>query len=343
MSRGETWLVTGARGFLGRHVLRALAERPDIERVLTLDRRRPATTGGLVADLGAGPPDLGPLLTDDHSEEAGGDAGDTETDSAAPAIDVVVHLAGLAHRLASAAEYRRSHLRGTQNLLTALDRLGPPPRAVVFASSVAVYGRREGGLLPEETPIAPVSNYGAAKADAEAVLTTWAERRRVEAAVLRLPLLVGRQAPGNLGRMLRALERHRYVSVGPGSARRSMVLAEDVAALLPRASRHGGTYHLTDRHHPSFRELEEALCRALGRDLPPRIPLRTARLAARLGDFATRLSEPLTGRRAPFDSAVYERMTSTLTFDDDKAVRRLGWAPRAVLEETERWIGDSSY
>lgn len=345
MSDGETWLVTGAAGFLGRHVLTALAESPAIDRVVTLDRRRPAVEGGLVADLAEEPPDLGKLFGLGSAFGPGPGLGAGRT------IDVVVHLAGLAHRdglahrahrAGDAVLHRRSHVHGMQNLLTALDELGERPRAVLFASSVAVYGRDSGGLLTEETPLAPTTDYGAAKADAESLLTGWAARRNVTASVLRLPLLVGREAPGNLGRMIRALERHRYVGVGPGSARRSMVLAEDVARLLPRASRQAGTFHLTDRRHPSFRELEQVVCRVLGRALPPRMPLSLARPLARLGDLAGRVSEPLLDRPAPFTGETLRRMTSTLTFNDDRAVRRLGWSPRPVLEEAERWVGAST-
>lgn len=320
----ETWLVTGAGGFLGRHVVEALATEPSVGRCLTLDRRRAAAEGGLIADLAARPPDLRSALA----------RGET--------VDVVVHLAGLAHREADAAAHHRAHVDGTRHLLAAVAALEAPPRAILFASTVAVYGRIEGGLLSEQTPLDPTTAYGAAKADAEDLIGTWGARHEVAAVVLRLPLVVGREAPGNLGRMIEALAHHRYLGVGAGEARRSMVLAEDVAAFLPRASRGAGTYHLTDRRHPSFRELERAICAALGRRLPPRLPRPLARGLGRLGDLGSRLSEPLAGRRLPFTSETFERMTSTLTFSDVRAVRELGWTPGAVLERAERWVGASS-
>ena len=61
-----------------------------------------------------------------------------------------------------------------------------------------------------------------------------------------------------------------------------MVAADDVAAILPRVAECGGTYHLTDGHHPTFAEVESAMARSLGVRVPPRIPLPVARAGARV-------------------------------------------------------------
>ena len=64
--------------------------------------------------------------------------------------------------------------------------------------------------------------------------------------------------------MIAGLRRGRYAGIGDGSTRRSMVLATDVAAALPELAALAGVFHLTDRQHPSFSELEAAICEALG-------------------------------------------------------------------------------
>lgn len=302
----ERWLLTGARGFLGRHAHATLVER-GVE-VVPLDHRPPAQPGGLVADLATEIPRLG-----------------------SPA-DVVVHCASLVHHQASDEAFERTIVGGTRNLLAAIDRLGTAPWAFVYASSVAVYGPVRGELLSETTPATATSPYGRSKRVAEEIVSEWSQRRGVKATVLRLPALVGPGMVGSLATLVAALRRQTYVGIGPGSARRSLVLAEDVAAALPALSRQEGVFHLTDRIHPSFRQIELAVRSRLGRRPPPRIPLAAARLIARVGDLIGRA-----GLETRFSSGTLDRATTSLTFDDSRAVERFGWAPRAVLEEIGGW------
>ena len=306
-SMRERWLVTGARGFLGRRVCGSLRDRGF--EVVPLDHHPPPQENGLVADLATQVPKL---------DEA---------------PDVVVHLASLVHHQASGALFEQTITLGTQNLLASLDRFETGPRAFIYASSVAVYGLTSGELLPESTPPTAASPYGGSKRRAEELIADWAKPRAVAATMLRLPGLVGAGMVGSLPRLIRALERRRYVGIGPGTARRSLVLASDVAEALPSLAGCEGVFHLTDRVHPSFLDFEAAICERLGRRLPVRIPLAAARIIGRLGDLAQ-----AAGLTAPFSSEILERTTSTLTFDDSAAVAQLGWAPRPVLEQIDRWI-----
>ncbi len=308
---GERWLVTGARGFLGRHACDALRDRGYV--VVPLDRSPPEQPGGLVADLGTGVPDLG--------EEP---------------FDVVVHLASLVHHDASGADFERAILDGTGHLLEGLDRLSAPPKSVIYASTVAVYGLEEGENVPESTPTEAESAYGGSKWKAERAIADWATARGVKASMLRLPGIVGAGMAGSLAALVGALRSRSYVGVGPGTARRSLVMAGDVAAALPRLAELEGPLHLTDRHHPSFLELEAAICRELGRRAPHRIPSFAARGVALAGDLAERL-----GANPRFTSDTYRRTLSTLTFDDSRAVRLIGWSPTPVLEAIDVWMPEA--
>jgi nucleoside-diphosphate-sugar epimerase len=301
-------LITGASGFLGRvataHLLRH---------------------GWEVAVVGRHPVPGVPGITVDLSHEAFPIAG--------PPPDAVYHLAGRAHVLPRTAREREDMLRvnvqGTRNLLASLDRRDCVPRAVIFASSVSVYGRREGELLDETTETRPIDVYGTSKKLAEELLREWCDPRKVALTVLRLPLLVGPGAPGTLGRMVKAVVSNRYLGVGTGQTRVSMVMAGDVAGLLPRLPGHAGIYHLTDGYHPSFLELETALARAAGRRPPWRLPLGLARAGAVLGD----LVQAVTRRPMPLNTGVIRKMTSTLTFSDARSRQDLGWRPGRVLDQ----------
>jgi len=300
----EPLLVTGASGFLGRHLMAAV--RAAGQPALALGRG-PAGVGRISADLTAGPPDL-------------------------PRVGRVWHAAGLAHRLPrNRAEEQRFfdvNAGGTEHLLRALERQARPPRHLVLISTVAVYGREEGPELDESEPLAASDAYGRSKLEAERLALAWSERQAVPLTVLRLPLVAGIGAPGNWGAMVRHLGRGSYRGIGAGASRRSLVLAGEDARLMAALVPARGTFHLTDGCHPSFLELETALARVLGRPAPPRLPLWLAQALARCGDLGGRvLRRPL-----PFDSHTYEKMTRSLTFSDALARRELAWRPGSVLD-----------
>lgn len=300
-------LVTGGSGFLGRHLVHHLAGQGTDVAALC---RRPVERVRLVpADLSS-----------------------PELEFGRNSFSVVYHLAGLAHRVPRTAEeeseFFRVNVEGTGNLLRALERTSPLPEAVVLISSVAVYGQEEGTLLDEGTPRRAREPYGASKREAEDILLDWSSRCGVRAAIIRLPLIVGRNAPGNFGMMVASLRSGRYLGVGTGAARRSMVLAEDVARILPAAARAGGIFNLTDGYHPSFAELEASICAALRRAAPRRLPLILAKVLASAGDCG----QKLIGRQLPFSSRTLMKMTSTLTLSDRRGREVLGWNPTPVLE-----------
>ena len=313
MNENSPVLVTGGAGFLGGFVADALRESG--EEPIILDRGGVAEDEKFLrANLVEGPPDLGGLRP-----------------------RIVMHLAGLAHGVprgeAAGRRFYEVNVGGTKNLLLGLEQAGELPGALVFVSTVAVYGVEEGEALDEDTPRKAVDPYGESKRQAEDLLVEWGERVGVRIGIVRLPLVAGRGAPGNLGAMVSALRRGRYLGIGRGDARRSMVLAADVARMLLKVAARGGVFHLTDGHHPSFRELEDSLCRALERTPPRRLPLAAARVLAVAGDAAGNL-----GLGSPFSSRTLKKMTSTLTFSDERARRELGWRPSRVVDAAEMLV-----
>jgi nucleoside-diphosphate-sugar epimerase len=246
-------------------------------------------------------------------------------------FDEIYHVAGLAHRVPRTDEERERFFRvnrdGTQRLLDAIDGCSRPPEAFVLVSTVAVYGVETGTGLDEATPRHAADPYGASKREAEDLVTGWCADRKIRCGIVRLPLVVGSGAPGNLLAMARAMQSGKYFGIGDGGARRSMVAASDVAAILPVVAERPGAYHLTDGRHPSFAEVEAAIARGLGIRNPMRIPFGIARTGARACDGL----EAVLGRNLPFSSRVFTKMTSTLTFSDDRARKTLGWSPSAAV------------
>jgi nucleoside-diphosphate-sugar epimerase len=141
---------------------------------------------------------------------------------------------------------------------------------------------------------------------------------------LRLPLVVGNNPPGNLGAMLNLIKNGYYFNIGGGRAKKSMVLAEDVAKSIISASSVGGIYNLTDGYHPSFEELSNHISIQLGKEKPMNMPLWFARIIAKFGD--------LLGSKSPLNTSKLKKITSDLTFNDIKARKAFGWNPTPVLD-----------
>lgn len=205
------------------------------------------------------------------------------------------------------------------------------PSLFIFTSSVSVYGLQEGWLIDEVHPANPQTPYARSKALAEQAVRGWCEHHKVNWIILRLPLIAGPNPPGNLGAIHNAVARGRYFRICGNLAQKSMVLAEDVAQLIPRLSGKQGTYHLTDGIHPSFTEIENAIAHALHKKISICLPAGLASVIGRLGDGITNL-----GFTSPFTTEQLHKMTATLTFSDEKARRELGWRPRPVIPYIRR-------
>ncbi len=292
-------LLTGASGFLGKNILGSLKE---ITHVDTLGR---SSSHSLVHNLSDGPTTL------------------------KRAYDLVVHNAGKAHSIpktdAEKKEFFQVNTQGTENLIKSLQH---SPRYLVFISTVAVYGEAPGLQFKESDPLKGDTPYAKSKIQAEQLLTEWARKNRVKLTILRLPLVIGANPPGNLGAMINAIRKGFYFRVGPGEGRRSMVLAQDVSNLIKSGKLKDGIYNLTDGYHPKFNEIDQAIASRLGKKIR-KIPGALLSPVAKVGDLLPGF--PLTTYRL-------KKLTSDLTVNDSKAREDLGWNGRAILDHVDDWL-----
>lgn len=288
-------LVTGANGFLGETIKKVLKHNYDI---ISLSR----TSGDYKVAL------------------------EKEIPNFNQKFNLVIHAAGKAHSIPRTAEEKKQfydvNVLGTQNLLKGFEKSGIPEQ-FVFISSVSVYGQENSININEEHPLQAKDAYGLSKIVAEELISKWCKQHNVVCTILRLPLLVGENPPGNLGAMLQAIDRGYYFNIGGGKARKSMVLAQDVAAFIPFVGSVGGIYNLTDGFHPNFYELSSTISLTKNKNIPFNLPLFLAKIMGSFGD--------LLGENAPVNSLKIKKITSDLTFDDTKARRLLHWEPQSVL------------
>ena len=288
-------ILTGASGFLGSHIYNELIEKYE---VLTISR----SGADLNVDLAKAIPDL-------------------------PPADLVVHCAGKAHSVPKTEEEKQAFLdvnyTGTANLLKGLELASSLPKSFVFISTVAVYGKESGTMITENHALNASDPYGRSKIQAEKLIQDWCSEKRVVCTILRLPLLVGNNPPGNLGAMIKGITKGYYFNIAGGSAKKSMVLAEDVAKIIPEVAKIGGIFNLTDGYHPTFAELSSFIGKRMGKGSSPNLPFWAASIMAKFGD--------LLGNKAPINSKKMGKIISDLTFDDSKAKKDLNWNPKPVL------------
>jgi nucleoside-diphosphate-sugar epimerase len=284
-------LLTGSTGFLGNIISNSIITSVDI---FTLGRRKCIINCDLSNSV--------PLL---------------------PTVNMVIHVAGKAHLIPKNIIEKQAffdvNFRGTQNLLRGLENSKSLPQAFILISSVAVYGYETGVNICEKAPLLAQDPYGLSKIQAEQLVLDWCKNNGVICTILRLPLVVGKNPPGNLGAMLNAIKKGYYFNIGDGLAKKSMVLAEDVAKFIPIIASIGGIYNLTDGVHATFKDLSQSIAK----NKIPNLPLFAAKIFGLIGD--------LIGKKSPINSLKIKKITSDLTFDDSKA-REMGWEPQCVLE-----------
>jgi len=306
-------LVTGATGALGPRVVEALCEAGHRVRTFSLhdDPRadvppRVEAMTGDIADPGA----LRRAVKD---------------------MEVVVHLAALLHIFNPVSEtdeaYERINVHGTQSVVQA--SLAAGVGRIVLASTIAVYGPGEGQVLDERALPRPDSAYARSKLTAEQIALQARDRSgRAVGVVLRLGAVYGSRVKGNYERLVQALARRRFIPIGPGLNRRTLVYDRDAGRAFALAASHpaaeGRVFNVTDGGMHRLADIIEAICSALGRR-PPRfsIPMALARLAVSGMERGSRLL----GIRPPVTLETLNKYAEDIAVSGRLIQDKLGFTP----------------
>jgi nucleoside-diphosphate-sugar epimerase len=284
--------LTGATGFIGRHLLAELPKRGYRLRVLL---RRPSDmpmncASVLIGDL-ARPHNMSEAL-------AGADA--------------VIHSAGVAQTMSGLPEddYRLLNTEATIKLARAAERAGV--KRFVFLSSVrAQCGSTAPGVLTESQTPQPTDAYGRSKLAAEQGLAELG----LDWVALRLVLVHGPGVKGNMAELLRFARSPYPLPLGALKGRRSLLSLDSLAAAVDTVLAAPGELRrpliVADPEALTIPEMIAAVRRGLGRR-PGLIPVPAALLETAL--------------RATGRMEIYQRLAGSLVADPS-ALRRLGWTP----------------
>lgn len=267
MERDRTTLVTGAAGFVGRHLVGRLARAGVRVRAVVL----PGEDASALASLGAEvvradvarPETLPPLF--------GG------------AVDRVFHLAAICNLTTRYRALRPVNVEGVSNVARLARDAGV--RRFVHVSSTSVYGRYRGEPFVEDSPRNPRDDYGRSKRDGEDALFDFVAKG-LSAVVLRPCTVYGPGCNDGAGKVF---SRPLPLAAIPGSGRQRLanVRVEDVveAAIhlcdLDDAS--GCAFNVVDESSPTLAEALALAAEAFGTERPRvRVPLALVKLSARL-------------------------------------------------------------
>ncbi len=303
--------VTGATGFVGAHLVKALRARGDSVTALV---RRPA-----LAEMQGWGNDVR-LLKGDLDDEAvlrEGCAG----------MDVVYHVAGkIAAR--DMAEFMATNRDGTANVLEAA-RDGRA-RRFLFVSSLAVAGPTDPGHPIDETrPPAPVTDYGRSKLAAEVLVQVMP----LPWTIVRPPLVYGEWDRGTL-KIFQLAKSGVLPVFGDGSQELSVIHAEDLArAIVAAATAPAAAGHVYFAAHPTTttsRALATAVAQALGKR--PRV-VGIPPFVARAVLWATGSIAHIAGRATLLSAdKAHEYLAPAWTCRSDALTRDSGWRAEIELE-----------
>lgn len=235
--------------------------------------------------------------------------------------DLVIHCAGIAHGKLNSKNFNDC-ISLTENFLNSFSKT---PKILLFLSSVSVYGLKEGSLISENNQIKPIDLNGKAKAISEKIILNWTQANSVQCTILRLPLVVGKNSPGNFSSMVNAIKKKYFFTINNGLAKKSMVCVECISNNIINLSSSEGIFNITDAYHPSFFEIINEI----------KLALKINYNSLNFNLFFIEIFSLILPKKI---KSKLEKLSYTLTFDDSKARKNLMWKSKKVLNEIKKIV-----
>ncbi len=312
-------LVTGATGFVGRHLLPALHQ--DNWQITAALR----TTNNLESDLPLTPIQVGTI------------DGETDWQHALQNIDTVIHLAARAHQLNDdsadpEAAFLQVNTAGTTNLAKQCINAGV--KHFVFISSIGAMTTLSKERLSEDSPCTPDTPYGRSKLQAEQALTQLSQNTQMNWTILRPTLVYGAGNPGNMERLIKLINSGLPLPLGAIHNQRSFIyvgnLVDIILRTLTDSNAENQVFLCSDGQDLSTPDLIRHIAQYGNKSLRlfP-VPINLLRLSGKLGD---QIQSSL-GRSFSLNSESLERLIGSLSVDIHKLHSHLNWSAPYSLEE----------
>jgi dihydroflavonol-4-reductase len=309
-------LVTGATGFTGGHLARALVAQGDTVSALV------RTDGPAAAALAR----AGVRLAPGHLRDPAALAAATAD------VDVVYHIAAIYRQAGLSADtYRAVNATAAQHVIEAAAHGGV--KRVVHCSTVGVHGDVEHPPANEDAPLTPGDIYQVTKLEGEHLAAEAAARLGIELTIARPSGIYG---PGDrrLLKLFRGVARRRWVTLGPGEIYYHLTYIDDLVDGFRLCGTHPAaanrTYILAGGEVTTLNALVGLVAEGAGVPVPswhlPVWPFRAAGAACEALCKPLGLEPPIHRRRVDF-------FTKSRAFDITRARTEIGFAPRVGLRE----------
>lgn len=319
----ETVLVTGATGFTGGHLARALVKRGYRVRALVRDEQRAAD------------------LCQEGIELCVGDLRDRAALArATEGVHTVYHIAALFRQEnVTHQEMWAANAEGTRNLLDAAIAAGVA--RFVHCSTVGVHGEVKQPPATEETPYGPGDYYQESKTEGEKIALQYMAEGRLPITIFRPGGIYG---PGDLRflKLFRGIKQRKFVMFGSGEVLYQLIYIDDLVEGIILCGTEdaavGEVYILTGDAPLTLNQLVAKIAAVVG-VVPPRwrLPVMPLYMAGYLCEILCKpfgIEPPLYRRRVDF-------FRKDRAFSIQKAQTQLGFAPKVALEsglqQTAAW------
>jgi len=298
-----TVLITGSNGFIGSHLINNL--------------RCNYKVAGQVRNIVQSVLSDFPLFTLDVN-------GTSDWADSLKFVNVVIHLAGVAHNKSDDLDYMREvNVNGTINLAQQSVKNGV--KRFIFISSIGVLGNSTTNTLPfdEHSGHSAYSKSAQLKLDAENALLKIAEETGLEVVIIRPVLVYGRSAPGNFGKLVNLVNKVPMLPLALCTNKRSFISIDNLVDFISTCIEHpkakNEIFCISDGNDVSIRGFTDGIATGLNKkliQLP--IPVSIFKLLGKI-----------IGK-----SEAIEQLVGDLQVDSSKARQLLGWTPPFTMAET---------
>ena len=312
-------LITGATGFIGSRLVRALVEKGYLCRCLVRETSNVDDINNL-----------------DNVELVYGDVTDPQSlKGIVRGIEVIYHLAGLMGHDSPSKKaferFRRVNVEGTRNLLK--ECVGTDIRKIIHFSSTAAMGPvGANGPITETTACRPYTPYQVSKLESEEVARNFVERFNVPIVTIRPSMVYGPGFKGDFFTIAKVVKSRIFPLFGRGENLSPALYVDDLIEViqqLPEKGKAGETYLITSERSYPLNRVVEIMESHLGiRTLKVPTPI----WLAKTGAYLVEKSSALLGIKPV---VTYKNICSTVTnriFDVSKAKHELGFIQKIPLE-----------
>ena len=319
------YLITGATGFIGPHLVRNLLSKGHTCRCLVRDLDR----GNVLEHLGA------ELFIGDITDPA-------SLKGSADGVDVLLHLATLGHMsnfTVTESMFRAVNVQGTINMMLAAHSAAVP--RIVHCSSVAAMGICTEIPADETTPCRPHHPYGRSKLRAEQEVLRMVSESGLPAVIVRFSMVYGPGDHRDILRITRLVQKGILPKIGKKPKLTPLIHVDDALQgllLAAEKGRIGETYLLTNSQSEPFDQIHQIIQATLGtRNVLPRVPEWAALSAASGIEAMCRMI----GKAPPVTRKNIESTLADRVFSIEKARSELDFSPGvdpdAGLRQTVEW------